>query len=172
MPIRRVGILGGPLAILSRRHRADPDPPHDDCGRFTVAHRRRCRHPRDSDCLVDGQECNRSMPRNPCRHRCHRRGSCDIRAGAVGALCGAGGGRSLSCRGLFHPADLVRHVLATRSRTVVTGFARQIRRTMPDKVVRYTRLVTIAWCVFFATQLAVSRCVAWSRHRRSSGQPS
>jgi uncharacterized membrane protein len=39
---------------------------------------------------------------------------------------------------------------------VVTGLARQMRRTMPDKVVRYTRRVTIAWCVFFATQLGVS----------------
>ncbi len=27
---------------------------------------------------------------------------------------------------------------------------------MPDKVMRYTRRVTIAWCVFFAMQLGVS----------------
>lgn len=39
---------------------------------------------------------------------------------------------------------------------VVTGFARRLRRTMPENVVRYTRRVTIAWCVFFAAQLAVS----------------
>jgi uncharacterized membrane protein len=39
---------------------------------------------------------------------------------------------------------------------LVTSFARQIRRTMSDKVVRYTRLVTIGWCVFFAAQLTVS----------------
>jgi uncharacterized membrane protein len=39
---------------------------------------------------------------------------------------------------------------------VVTVFARRLRQTMPDKVVRYTRLVTIAWCVFFTAQLAVS----------------
>ena len=39
---------------------------------------------------------------------------------------------------------------------VVTGFARRMRRTMPDKVVRYTRRVTVAWGVFFAAQLAVS----------------
>jgi uncharacterized membrane protein len=39
---------------------------------------------------------------------------------------------------------------------VVTSFARRVRRTMPDKVVRYTRQVTIAWCVFFAGQLTVS----------------
>jgi uncharacterized membrane protein len=38
----------------------------------------------------------------------------------------------------------------------VTGFARRLRRTMPDKVVRYTRQVTIAWCVFFAAQLGAS----------------
>jgi uncharacterized membrane protein len=38
----------------------------------------------------------------------------------------------------------------------VTGFARRIRRTMPDKVIRYTRQVTIAWCAFFAAQLATS----------------
>jgi uncharacterized membrane protein len=39
---------------------------------------------------------------------------------------------------------------------VVTGLARRMRREMPDKVVRYTRQVTIAWCVFFSAQLAVS----------------
>ena len=39
---------------------------------------------------------------------------------------------------------------------VVTGFARRMRRTMPDKVARYTRNVTWAWCVFFAAELALS----------------
>jgi uncharacterized membrane protein len=39
---------------------------------------------------------------------------------------------------------------------VVTGFARRLRRTMPENVVCYTRQATIAWCIFFATQLAVS----------------
>jgi uncharacterized membrane protein len=39
---------------------------------------------------------------------------------------------------------------------VVTGFARRMRRTMPPDVVRYTRLATLAWCVFFAGQLALS----------------
>jgi uncharacterized membrane protein len=39
---------------------------------------------------------------------------------------------------------------------VVTQFARRMRRTMPAEVVRYTRLVTIAWCVFFAAQLSLS----------------
>lgn len=39
---------------------------------------------------------------------------------------------------------------------VVTGIARRIRRTTPDKVLHYTRQVTAAWCVFFAAQLALS----------------
>jgi uncharacterized membrane protein len=39
---------------------------------------------------------------------------------------------------------------------VVTRLARQLRKTMPIEVVRYTRLVTIVWCIFFAIQLAVS----------------
>jgi uncharacterized membrane protein len=39
---------------------------------------------------------------------------------------------------------------------VITGFARRMRRTMPDEVVRYTRHATIAWCVFFTAQLAIS----------------
>ena len=53
---------------------------------------------------------------------------------------------------------------------VVTGLARRMRRTMPDKVVRYTRWVTFAWCVFFAAQLATSAVLliaapvsVWSR---------
>jgi uncharacterized membrane protein len=39
---------------------------------------------------------------------------------------------------------------------IVTRFARRMRTTMPPDVVRYTRLVTAAWCVFFACQIAVS----------------
>lgn len=39
---------------------------------------------------------------------------------------------------------------------VVTGFARRIRATMPSRVVRYTRKVTIAWSVFFAAQIILS----------------
>jgi uncharacterized membrane protein len=39
---------------------------------------------------------------------------------------------------------------------VVTLLARRIRASMPDKVVQYTRQVTIAWCVFFAAQIATS----------------
>ena len=39
---------------------------------------------------------------------------------------------------------------------MVTRFARRMRRTMPANVVLYTRHVTIAWCVFFAAQLAAS----------------
>jgi len=39
---------------------------------------------------------------------------------------------------------------------VVTGFARRMRPTMPFKVVLYTRRVTLAWCGFFAAQMAIS----------------
>jgi uncharacterized membrane protein len=39
---------------------------------------------------------------------------------------------------------------------VVSGFARRMRPSMPPDVVRYTRRVTAAWCVFFAGQIAVS----------------
>jgi uncharacterized membrane protein len=38
----------------------------------------------------------------------------------------------------------------------VTGFARRVRLTMPAKVIRYTRRVTLAWCAFFAAQLVAS----------------
>ncbi|WP_428537509.1 hypothetical protein [Rhodopila sp.] len=54
--------------------------------------------------------------------------------------------------------------------SVVTGLARLMRRTMPDKVVRYTRFVTFAWCIFFTAQLATSAMLliatpvsVWSR---------
>jgi uncharacterized membrane protein len=39
---------------------------------------------------------------------------------------------------------------------VVTGFARQMRKTMPIAVLRYTRRVTAAWCGFFGAQLLTS----------------
>ena len=39
---------------------------------------------------------------------------------------------------------------------IVTSLARRIRRTMPASVVRYTRQVTLAWCVFFCAQIIVS----------------
>jgi uncharacterized membrane protein len=38
----------------------------------------------------------------------------------------------------------------------ITSLARRVRPTMPDKVVRYTRAVTVAWCAFCAAQLAAS----------------
>jgi uncharacterized membrane protein len=62
------------------------------------------------------------------------------------------------CHGVAYIALLTRFTASLRTghEPVVTGFARKLRRTMPDEVVRYTRHVTIAWCVFFATQLAVS----------------
>lgn len=43
---------------------------------------------------------------------------------------------------------------------VITGFARQIRKTMPPAIVRYTRAVTLAWCAFFAAQLLMSATLA------------
>lgn len=39
---------------------------------------------------------------------------------------------------------------------LVTRVARQIRGTLPPELERYTRRLTIAWCVFFAGQVAVS----------------
>jgi uncharacterized membrane protein len=46
---------------------------------------------------------------------------------------------------------------------IVTGFARQMRRTMPATVVRYTSHVTVAWSVFFAAQLVASAALlAWA----------
>jgi uncharacterized membrane protein len=45
---------------------------------------------------------------------------------------------------------------------VITGFARQMRKTMPPAVVRYTRAVTLAWCAFFAAQLLISLGLAVS----------
>ncbi len=45
---------------------------------------------------------------------------------------------------------------------VVTRIARRIRHTTPDKVLRYTRQVTIAWCVFFAVQLALSAALLFA----------
>lgn len=67
---------------------------------------------------------------------------------AVGGVCHAGAYTFL----------LIWFVSSLRSgrEPVVTGFARQMRRTMPPEVVRYTRRVTIAWSGFFAAQLTVS----------------
>jgi uncharacterized membrane protein len=50
---------------------------------------------------------------------------------------------------------------------VVTSLARRIRASMPDKVVRYTRQVTIAWCVFFAAQIATSAALLLMARRSS-----
>jgi len=76
--------------------------------------------------------------------------------GVAAALLGlpAGG----VCHAAAYAVLLTRFAMSLRPgrEPVVTGFARRIRRTMPDNVVRYTRHVTIAWCVFFATQLGVS----------------
>ena len=53
--------------------------------------------------------------------------------------------------------------LRAGSEPVVTRFARRMRATMPLKVIRYTRCVTQAWCVFFAGQLIASAALlAWA----------
>ena len=39
---------------------------------------------------------------------------------------------------------------------IVTRVARRVHGTLPPVIEGYTRRVTIAWCVFFAAQLAVS----------------
>jgi uncharacterized membrane protein len=39
---------------------------------------------------------------------------------------------------------------------LVTGIARRVRGVLPPEVVRYTRRVTAAWCVFFAGMAATS----------------
>ena len=39
---------------------------------------------------------------------------------------------------------------------LITGFARRVHGTLPPHIERYTRQVTLAWCVFFAAQIAVS----------------
>jgi uncharacterized membrane protein len=44
---------------------------------------------------------------------------------------------------------------------IITGFARQMRKTMPKEVLRYTRKVTVAWCGFFAGQLLASLSLLW-----------
>lgn len=66
---------------------------------------------------------------------------------------------TLALGGVFHAAAyaalLLWFAMSLRPgrEPVVTGFARRIRRSMPADVVRYTRLVTMAWCIFFAAQL-------------------
>jgi uncharacterized membrane protein len=46
--------------------------------------------------------------------------------------------------------------LAPGREPAITAVARRVRRTMPERVVRYTRRVTIAWCGFFLAQLIAS----------------
>jgi uncharacterized membrane protein len=68
----------------------------------------------------------------------------------------------LGLGGLCHAAAytglLVLFALSLRPghEPMVTRFARRIRATMPAEVARYTRHVTIAWCVLFAAQLGIS----------------
>jgi uncharacterized membrane protein len=71
----------------------------------------------------------------------------------IGGLAAAGG-----CHAVAYTSLLIWFGTSLRSNRepLVSSFARRIRQTMPEKVVRYTRQVTIAWCLFFAGQLAVS----------------
>ena len=46
---------------------------------------------------------------------------------------------------------------------LVTRFARKVHGVLPLQIERYTRRVTIAWCIFFAMQLATSAVLfVWS----------
>ena len=72
------------------------------------------------------------------------------------------GDAGLAITGFFHASaylSLLRWFVGSLrpgQEPVVTSLARRIRASMPDKVVHYTRQVTIAWCVFFAAQIATS----------------
>jgi hypothetical protein len=46
--------------------------------------------------------------------------------------------------------------LGAGSEPLITGFARAVHGTLPPFLEAYTRNVTIAWCVFFASQVIVS----------------
>lgn len=46
--------------------------------------------------------------------------------------------------------------LASGMEPMVTRFARRVHGTLPPEMVRFTRGVTVAWCVFFAAQLVAS----------------
>lgn len=46
--------------------------------------------------------------------------------------------------------------LAPGTEPLVTRFARRVHGVLPPDIERFTRNVTIAWCVFFAAQLVVS----------------
>ena len=59
--------------------------------------------------------------------------------------------------------------LAPGREAIITGFARQLRGPLPTNIIRYTRRVTWAWCVFFSAQLLISlllflfaRVAVWS----------
>jgi uncharacterized membrane protein len=62
------------------------------------------------------------------------------------------------CHAIAYSALIIWFGMSLRAgrEPIVTGFARRLRQTMPDSVVRYTRNVTIAWCGFFACQLIMS----------------
>lgn len=51
------------------------------------------------------------------------------------------------------------HTLFGGRTPVITTLARAIHAEIPDKIVRYTRSVTIAWSLFFAMQVVVSLAI-------------
>jgi uncharacterized membrane protein len=79
------------------------------------------------------------------------------------ASVGGGGGDWLAAvSGLFHAACYVfllwyfGRSLARGREAIVTRFARRVHGTLQPPMERFTRNVTVAWCVFFAGQLIVS----------------
>jgi uncharacterized membrane protein len=55
-----------------------------------------------------------------------------------------------------------RTLIAARE-PLITGFARRVHGSLPPEMETYTRHVTIAWCVFFIAQPAISAALlAWA----------
>jgi uncharacterized membrane protein len=68
-----------------------------------------------------------------------------------------------TCHTIAYGGLLIWFILSLRPgrEPVVTTFARQMRKTMPNSVLRYTRKLTAAWCGFFAGQLLTSLSLLW-----------
>ncbi|SMH36386.1 COG4648 family protein [Azospirillum agricola] len=68
----------------------------------------------------------------------------------------------LAATGIGHAAIhagllvLFGRTLAPGREPLITGIARRVRGHLTDAMLVYTRRVTVAWCLFFAGQLAVS----------------
>lgn len=61
---------------------------------------------------------------------------------------------------------------------LITGFARRVHGILPPEIESYTRSVTLAWCLFFAAQVATSALLllfapldAWSFFVNALGFP-